>query len=234
LKAVSKEKLAFLEFIIQTRVQDQTATTTSDVTRSPSLDTPVTSTDQTQQFMEDESEDEHSDRLDEIRGLAYLYRTTKMKEEDEDEFDRDGNADALFQDFDEGDMSADNPKGQKDAAFRPQDLVEYDSDGKQVPFYPFKEPEMFKCPFEAIGQCDKKLKLKNARSVVLHVQLQHPGQIIDTYETNPFEDGTKKVPCPKLCDRLFSSHHAANGHAKNPTHCTRPEVETVSLPVSME
>jgi hypothetical protein len=148
---VSKEKLAFLEFVSQTRVQDQTATTTSDVTRSLSLDAPVTSTDQTQQFMEDESEDEHQDCLHEIRGLAYLYRATKMKGQDEDEFDRDGDADALFQDFDEGDMSADNPKGQKDAAFRPQDLVEYDSDGERVPFYPFKEPEMFKCPFEANG-----------------------------------------------------------------------------------
>jgi hypothetical protein len=140
------------------------------------------------------------------------------------ENDHTDDVDALFHDFE---LPEDSAEGQEYETISPGDLYNYDSDGERVPFYPFKQPETFTCSFEVLGECPKPAKLKNARSVApLHVKQKHPGVIIGTIEQNPLEDGTAKVPCPKLCGRLYSSHHVANDHAEDPTHCDGHESDT--------
>jgi hypothetical protein len=219
MKPTALQRQSFLLQISETRPRDATHSIPDSIVEHFPVHQSLSSTENTREFLEDESEDEHQDRIEEIKDLLNQHRSlqteqvaTRVKDEN-----------ALFDDFE---LPEDSVEGQEHEKISLPNLYDYDSDGERVPFYPFKQPETFTCPFEVLGECPKPAKLKNARSVALHVKQKHPGVTIETYEHNPLEDGTAKVPCPKLCGRLFSSHHAANDHAKNPTHCDRPEIDT--------
>jgi hypothetical protein len=184
----------FLLHIGEARPRDEIHVSTDSTAQPFSVEQSVSRIECTRKFLEVESEEEHQDRLDEIKDLLKQHGRLQAGQ-----MDTTSDADALFDDFEN------SPEGQEHETISPQDFYDYDSDGERVPFYPFKQPETFTCPFEILGECRKPAKLKNTRSFALHVKQKHPGAIIETYEQNPLEDGTAKVPCPKLCGRLFSS-----------------------------
>ncbi|KAJ8106966.1 hypothetical protein OPT61_g9188 [Boeremia exigua] len=71
-------------------------------------------------------------------------------------------------------------------------------------FQPFAKPALYICPYRAKGKC----------------------HIASTYEENPFEDGTLKIPCQRKCGQFFVSHQKACQHAKIP-RCTGVRHSTI-------
>jgi hypothetical protein len=176
------QRQGLLRHISEARPRHETHVLTDSTAQPFSVEQPVSRTESTREFLEDESEDEHQDHIDEIKDLLNQHRRLQTEQVDtrvKHENDHTDDVDALFHDFE---LPEDSAEGQEYETISPGDLYNYDSDGERVPFYPFKQPETFTCSFKVLGECPKPAKLKNARSVALHVKQKHPGVIIGTIE----------------------------------------------------
>ncbi|KAF2125307.1 hypothetical protein P153DRAFT_400136 [Dothidotthia symphoricarpi CBS 119687] len=71
--------------------------------------------------------------------------------------------------------------------------------GPIVPFLPPPNGDHI-CPFKALGRCvSKTASYNNFRFMALHTHQAYKGELIQTLEQNPFEDGTSKIPCKDGC-----------------------------------
>lgn len=105
---------------------------------------------------------------------------------------------------------------------------------------PFAHQAIYYCPYRSKGlPCShrKKGKLQAGEFGSLDGLLQHTDKVHDggklvltNYAESPFEDGTRKVPCPKKCGRLFRTHQQANHHSKIPAKSADSEEKGCTLP----
>ena len=83
---------------------------------------------------------------------------------------------------------------------------------------PFSAKDIYICPYVAIQKCNSAEKFFNTyRSLCGHVSSHHQEDCLpSTYDEDPLENGTSKIPCPRGCGETFTSHQQANHHAKKP------------------
>lgn len=88
---------------------------------------------------------------------------------------------------------------------------------------PFKHIDSYTlvCPFKAQGEtCKSATVFKNLQAVAAHCNQKHARRIIVPFHDDPLQDGTRRIPCPKKCESLFTTYDAAMQHAKK---CKSPD-----------
>ena len=98
-------------------------------------------------------------------------------------------------------------------------------------FKPFAPRKIYYCPYKLKGNLQAG-QFASMDGLLQHTDEMHEGGklVVTPYEESPFEDRTRKVPCPKTCGRLFRTHQQANQHSQIPAKkddphekgCTKP------------
>lgn len=115
---------------------------------------------------------------------------------------------------------------------------------EEATIYPFEVKDTYWCPYRAAGrECDHRKKpgfaageMKSMDALKQHCfKANDGGKVVLTPYTVPsLEDGTHKIPCPRGCPRMFSSHNQANDHDKlssnNPEGCAMPAPRDMPYP----
>ena len=96
-------------------------------------------------------------------------------------------------------------------------------------FQPFGAKNIYVCPYVAIQKCDSAEEFFSTyRSLCGHVSsCRQKDCLASTYEEDPLENGTIKIPCARGCGEAFTSHQQANHHAKKPASCPMPKREHI-------
>jgi hypothetical protein len=104
------------------------------------------------------------------------------------------------------------------------------SNPNRVAIQPFKERATWVCPYKAIGRCSHpKGYFPKFKELTSHVRLKHAkNELVTPYAIDPMPDGTLKIPCPRECGEMFSSHRGANNHAKR-SECTGQPVSSTAV-----
>lgn len=108
---------------------------------------------------------------------------------------------------------------------------------------PFAKRDVYICPYKAKGRwCVRRNggNFSSFKGLCQHTDKAHFGgkEVLTPVEECPLQDGTKKIPCPKKCGRMFTSYQQANHHsqliAKNDAHnekgCSMPNREDIPCP----
>jgi hypothetical protein len=94
-------------------------------------------------------------------------------------------------------------------------------------FQPFRAKDIYVCPYVTIQKCHSAERSFNTyRSLCGHVASRHQEDCLpSTYDEDPLENGTSKIPCPRGCGEAFTSHQRVDHHAKKPSSCPMPKRE---------
>jgi hypothetical protein len=104
------------------------------------------------------------------------------------------------------------------------------SNPNSVAIQPFKEPVTWVCPYKSTGRCSHpKGYFPKFEDLTSHVRLKHAkDKLVTPYAIDPMPDGTRKIPCPRECGMMYSSHHKAAYHAKR-SECTGRPAPTTAV-----